>query len=591
MEKIFDIAKDKEQSWGTLATAIDGNFDGITTSLNGKSEPFYKSKILVDKFNTLVSGVTLVKNREYKMCVKLPQAATSTCYLYLSRQEGSDSDIVNIGRPVIVTGSTEIEYSFFAPSDESNLYFLFYALKIPSCEFDFFEVEEGILNKMQNIPMSYVKEINEYYHDDTKKGYYYKLTQGVGGIAPLEPSLYSGSGSRWECIRLPVSAGSICAIATKGSDVARGYAITDESMKIIEVADVDADTLNEPKIVTINENGYLYINNLDVNEARFKVKISIGLDIKIDNLVRESELIKEKTEELDRRVISPRYKNNPYPKNISNLKILAIGNSYTVDGTAYLGDIVEKSGADLSKCCLYRIIQGSSSFETWVDKYKSSETVKMDRLAGTYSMGKTSGSLKELLAQDWDIIVIQQVSTLATKFDKWEPSLKEYMEILRRNCINQNMCIGFHLIHAYWTGYGDAPVGIARYNEIVNSVKRLVQEVGIDLIIPSGTAIQNARNTLLQTEYDITRDGSHLSYGVGRYLSACTWFQVLFAPFFNKSILGNTSIHIVTEEEKEAVDNKYGAVDVTEENKSLCQECAFGATLDMYNVTDINESL
>lgn len=25
MEKIFDIAKDKEQSWGTLATAIDGN--------------------------------------------------------------------------------------------------------------------------------------------------------------------------------------------------------------------------------------------------------------------------------------------------------------------------------------------------------------------------------------------------------------------------------------------------------------------------------------------------------------------------------------------------------------------------------------
>lgn len=85
-----------------------------------------------------MSGVTLVKNREYKMCVKLPQAATSTCYLYLSREEGSDSDVVDIGHPVIATGSTEIQYSFFAPSDESNLYFLLYALKIPSCEFDFF---------------------------------------------------------------------------------------------------------------------------------------------------------------------------------------------------------------------------------------------------------------------------------------------------------------------------------------------------------------------------------------------------------------------------------------------------------------------
>lgn len=27
MEKIFDIAKDSEQKWGTLATAIDGNFE------------------------------------------------------------------------------------------------------------------------------------------------------------------------------------------------------------------------------------------------------------------------------------------------------------------------------------------------------------------------------------------------------------------------------------------------------------------------------------------------------------------------------------------------------------------------------------
>lgn len=33
MEKIFDIAKDSEQSWGTLATAIDGNFEEIKYKL------------------------------------------------------------------------------------------------------------------------------------------------------------------------------------------------------------------------------------------------------------------------------------------------------------------------------------------------------------------------------------------------------------------------------------------------------------------------------------------------------------------------------------------------------------------------------
>ena len=38
MEKIFDIAKDSEQSWGTLATAIDENFGGdLSTKVNGES--------------------------------------------------------------------------------------------------------------------------------------------------------------------------------------------------------------------------------------------------------------------------------------------------------------------------------------------------------------------------------------------------------------------------------------------------------------------------------------------------------------------------------------------------------------------------
>ena len=35
MEKIFDKAKDKEQSWGTLATAIDGNFEEVERQLSG----------------------------------------------------------------------------------------------------------------------------------------------------------------------------------------------------------------------------------------------------------------------------------------------------------------------------------------------------------------------------------------------------------------------------------------------------------------------------------------------------------------------------------------------------------------------------
>lgn len=39
MEKIFDIAKDSEQSWGTLATAIDGNFKEVETKVDVITKP------------------------------------------------------------------------------------------------------------------------------------------------------------------------------------------------------------------------------------------------------------------------------------------------------------------------------------------------------------------------------------------------------------------------------------------------------------------------------------------------------------------------------------------------------------------------
>lgn len=44
MEKIFDIAKDNEQSWGTLAAAIDGNFN--ETFDEGYLD-YYESPVLV----------------------------------------------------------------------------------------------------------------------------------------------------------------------------------------------------------------------------------------------------------------------------------------------------------------------------------------------------------------------------------------------------------------------------------------------------------------------------------------------------------------------------------------------------------------
>ena len=75
------------------------------------------------------------------------------------------------------------------------------------------------------------------------------------------------------------------------------------------------------------------------------------------------------------------------------------------------------------------------------------------------------------------------------------------------------------------------------YSSIISAVDKAMQKHknDLDFYIPSGTAIQNARTTVLantQTKdkavnRELTRDGYHLNYTLGRYIVACTWFEVL----------------------------------------------------------------
>ena len=71
------------------------------------------------------------------------------------------------------------------------------------------------------------------------------------------------------------------------------------------------------------------------------------------------------------------------------------------------------------------------------------------------------------------------------------------------------------------------------YNAIVNTMIQVVPAVGIQRIIPSGTAIQLMRYRLGDV---LNRDGYHLSLTIGRYTAACTWCEFLTG----KIVDGNT---------------------------------------------------
>jgi hypothetical protein len=63
------------------------------------------------------------------------------------------------------------------------------------------------------------------------------------------------------------------------------------------------------------------------------------------------------------------------------------------------------------------------------------------------------------------------------------------------------------------------------YNAIVNAVNtKILTNNDIAIVIPSGTSIQNVRTSFIG---DMTRDGYHLSYGIGRYIASMTYVKAL----------------------------------------------------------------
>jgi hypothetical protein len=73
------------------------------------------------------------------------------------------------------------------------------------------------------------------------------------------------------------------------------------------------------------------------------------------------------------------------------------------------------------------------------------------------------------------------------------------------------------------------------YKAIVETVYRVAEYTGINIVIPVGTAIQNGRNSDVLINF--CRDGFHLS-PYGKYVAACTWYEKLLG----KTSVGNTFI-------------------------------------------------
>lgn len=277
--------------------------------------------------------------------------------------------------------------------------------------------------------------------------------------------------------------------------------------------------------------------------------------------------------------------NNPkheLPIGKKAMKVLAIGNSFVDDPMACFDTLVRASGIDTSNLCVYSAVRTAASLEYWAGVCENGDSVTLTRCAGQTTMPLTSAPLKQLLAQNWDVITVQQVSTQAQNPASLSPYLIYLVDQIRTLCPNKNMVIAWQQVWSYWRENDNLLTSTENWQRI-NEVAQLTLDYDIDMIIPTGTAIQNARSSWLNTPHGLTRDGGHLGYGVGQYVAACTWFEALIAPVFGVSVVGNTAVHAITETEKSH--STYETTPVTNENRLRCQHCAAAAVATPNQVT------
>lgn len=214
------------------------------------------------------------------------------------------------------------------------------------------------------------------------------------------------------------------------------------------------------------------------------------------------------------------------------IRVLAIGNSFSEDAVEQnLYELAHEAGYELIIGNAYRGGQGLSSHWNVVSKHEADFEYR--KVVNGKRTNKTKVLLDDIVKDEpWDIITFQQVSQDAGRYDTYKPYLQNLIDYVKGIATGKNVRYGFHQTWAYAQNSTHSGfIKYARnqkrmYNAICDATqKALADHLSLTFVVPSGTAIQNARTSGLDD--NLNRDGYHLDYGVGRYTAACTWLEML----------------------------------------------------------------
>lgn len=236
----------------------------------------------------------------------------------------------------------------------------------------------------------------------------------------------------------------------------------------------------------------------------------------------------------------------PLAENRETLKILAIGNSFSVDCMQYLWQMLRQAG--YREVILGNLYYGGCKLEQHL-KFATNDSAVYTyykNTAGSWEKTESYRIAAALADEDWDIITMQESSKTCGIPEAYQKSLSKLVDYVRSR--NQTAKLVWNMTWAYqsdsthssFPNYGNNQMQM--YGMILNCVQNYVMtDARFSALIPTGTTIQIARTSYLGDH--MTRDGYHLNLTFGRYLAALTWAcriagvhpsEITYNPFPNE---------------------------------------------------------
>lgn len=258
------------------------------------------------------------------------------------------------------------------------------------------------------------------------------------------------------------------------------------------------------------------------------------------------------------------------PEKPVTFKILAIGNSYTEDSVEQnLYELFDAAGI---KVIIGNLYYPSCNFKDHVEYSRTDLVPYHYRKVKDGVRKNTDYYSVEMALKDeaWTHIAIHPGVIESGQYSDIKDYIPELISFVQNKAVKKDYVLMYHMPWATAADYDNWGFQtyynsdqMLYYNSIISTTKSVLEDNTIGLLIPTGTAIQNGRTSLIGDKFN--RDGFHLNLDHGRYTAACTWFESISGI----SVVGNT----------------YAPSTVSDEYKAICQQAAHNAVIKPYEVT------